>query len=128
MTLTVTDNDGDSDSVNLSVTVTAPSLPPAAPTNLTASVESTGNGKKKVVISVQLDWSDNSNNEDDFVIERCEETGKGRNKTCNFADYATVGANNSSFTDDSPGSGTIKYRVKARNAQGDSAYTNVVKI
>ena len=66
--------------------------------------------------------------EDVFVIKRCKETGKGKNKTCNFDEIAIVGANISSFSDDSPGSGIFKYRVKARNAQGDSAYTNVVKI
>ena len=126
-TLTVTDNNGDSDSVTQSVTVTAASLLPDAPTNLTASVQSSGQGKKKVVTGVQLNWSDNSSNEDVFIIEYCEETGKGKNKACNFAAITSVGANITSFSD-SPGSGTHKYRVKARNAQGDSAYTNEVKI
>jgi PKD repeat protein len=127
VTLTVTDNEGGSDSVTQSVMVTAPSLLPAAPTNLTTSVQSSGRGKKKVITDVQLDWSDNSSNEDVFVIEHCEETGKGKNKACIFAEFAFVGANSTSFSD-SPGSGRHKYRVKARNAQGDSAYTNEVKI
>jgi PKD repeat protein len=127
VSLAVTDNDGDSDSITHSVTAIAPSLSPAAPTNLTASVQSSGRGKKKVVTGVQLNWSDNSSNEDVFVIEHCEETGKGKNKNCNFTEFALVKENITSFSDD-PGSGRHKYRVKARNAQGDSAYTNEVKI
>ena len=101
---------------------------PAAPTNLTASVETTGKGKDKVVTGVTLNWTDNADNEDEFVIERCEETGKGKNKTCVFAGIATVGADVTTFFDNSPGSGTLKYRVKASNATGDSAYSNEVKI
>ena len=54
VTLTVTDNDGDSDSDTQSATVTAADLPPAAPTNLTANVESSGKGKDKVVTGVTL--------------------------------------------------------------------------
>ena len=125
--LTVTDNDGASDSVAHQVMVTAPSLPPAAPTSLTATVESSGKGKKKVVTGVVLRWADNADNEEFFVLERCQQTGKGRNKTCVFAGIATVGPNITSFSD-SPGNGAYKYRVKAGNAAGDSAYSNVVKI
>jgi PKD repeat protein len=129
VTLTVTDDDSASDGFSDNVTVTAASLPPAAPTNLTASVQSSGQGKNTVVTGVQLNWSDNSNNEDSFVIERCEETGKGKNKTCNFSEVATVGANITSFSDSpGPDSGTYKYRVKASNGQGDSAFTNTTKI
>ena len=130
VSLTVTDNDGAKNSVGQSVTVAAASLPPAAPTNLTASVESTGRGKKKVVTVVMLNWTDNADNEDEFVIERCQQTGKGKNKTCNFAEIDVVGENITSFSDsDSLGSGKYKYRVKARiDTVWDSAYTNTVKI
>ena len=125
--LTVMDNDNGSDSVSQSVTVTTASLTPAAPTNLTASVESSGKGKKRVVTGIELKWTDNASNEEVFVIERCEETGKGRSKACTFYEFATVGANNTRFSY-APGSGTFQYRVKARNADGDSAYSNTVKI
>ncbi len=129
VSLTVTDNDGGNNGVAQSVTVTAASLPPAAPTNLTANVESTGRGKKKVVIGVVLNWTDNTDNVDSFVIERCEQTGKGKNKTCKFAGIAVVGAEPTSFSDsDIPGGGRFKYRVKARNTNGYSAYSNEVKI
>ena len=132
VTLTVTDNDGGSGSASQSVTVTEPSLIPAAPTNLTASIQSTGKGKNKVVESVLLNWSDNSNdpnNEDVFVIERCQEAGKGRNKICGFAGIGTTVQNIPTFLDkDLPDSGSFKYRVRETNRYGNSAYTNVVKI
>ena len=79
ITLSVTDDDGGLDSAAQTVTVTAPSQPPAAPTNLTASIERTGKGKgkNKTITAVTLNWIDNANNEDSYVIERCEETGRG---------------------------------------------------
>ena len=130
VTLTVTDDDGASDSSSQSVTVEEPNTggnPPAAPSNLSADVVQQGRGRNKTIVSVDLTWSDNSNNEDQFVIERCIETGKGRNKQCNFSTYATVGANVNSFSDSDP-QDNAKYRVKATNANGDSGYTNEVKI
>ncbi|NNE86081.1 MAG: PKD domain-containing protein [Alphaproteobacteria bacterium] len=128
VSLTVTDDDGASSSTSQSVTVTAANQAPTAPSNLTASVQSTGKGKNRIK-TVTLSWSDNSGNEDAFVIERCEETGKGRNKACSWstAEVWTVGVNANGDVDE-PGSGTFKYRVKARNSEGDSGYTNEVKI
>jgi hypothetical protein len=126
----VTDDDGDSDSASQSVTVTAPILPPAAPTNLTTSVQTTGKGKEKIITSVQLSWTDNSDNEDIFIIERCEQTGTGKSRTCIFYEFGSVLANVTSFSyiPVNPESGTYIFRVKARNAHGDSAYTNEKKI
>jgi len=102
----------------------------AAPTNLAATVSKSGKGRSAVV-SVRLNWKDNSSgtdNEDSFVIERCEETGKRNNKTCNFSQHATVGRDVTSFSE-SPGSGTYKYRVKARKNSGEqTGYSNEVKI
>ena len=100
--------------------------PPAAPSNLTASVQFSGNGRNKIK-TASLSWSDNSVNEDEFVIERCKEEGKGRSKTCVFSQIASVDATVTVYVDD-PGTGTFKYRVMARNAQGDSPYSNEVKI
>lgn len=108
--------------------------PPAggfdAPSNLSASVSTSGKGKTAIK-NVILNWTDNSNgadNEDMFIIERCQESGKGKNKTCNFSQHATLGQNVTSFSE-SPGSGTYKYRVKARRGAGDdTAYSNEVKI
>jgi PKD repeat protein len=128
VTLTVTDDDGATDSASQSVTVIEPNQPPAAPSNLTANVQSTGHGKKKVVTGVVLSWADNSNDEVSFVVERCEETGKGKNKTCIFTEIETVGANVTTLSD-APDNGRFKYRVKARNVNDvDSAYSNAVKV
>ena len=101
-----------------------------APSNLTASVNTSGKGKK-VVKNVSLNWTDNSNgadNEDNFIVERCQESGKGKNKTCNFSQHAILGQDVTSFSE-STGSGTYKYRVKARRGSGDdTGYSNEVKI
>jgi PKD repeat protein len=129
--LTVTDNDGAADSISHSVTVTAPApQPPAAPSNLAADVVKTGKGRNKTITSVTLDWSDNSNNETGFEIERCLETvtGKGKNRTvtCDYTLYATVGADVTTLQ-----VGTeigYRYRVRAMNAVGASAYSNDVKV
>ncbi|GLX79128.1 hypothetical protein tinsulaeT_24680 [Thalassotalea insulae] len=97
-----------------------------APTNLTISVQTSGKGKNAIK-TASLNWQDNSANEDQFIIERCQETGKGGNKTCSFSTLATVSANTTSFND-TPGSGTFKYRIKAINTTAQSAYSNEVKI
>jgi len=136
-TLTVTDDQGATASVEITVSVTQnndgggePQQGHTPPANLVASVSKTGKGKK-MVKQATLTWTDNSNgpdNEDLFVIERCEEIGKGKNKTCSFTQRATVGQDVTLFTDESV-SGTFKYRVKARRgADDDTAYTNEVKI
>jgi hypothetical protein len=73
---------------------------------------------------INLSWTDNSNNETGFSIERC--TG---NSCTNFAQIATVGANVASF----PNTGLTKntwyrYRVRAFNASGNSAYSNIAQV
>ena len=77
---------------------------PAAPTNLTAAVE-TGP-------QVLLDWTDNANNETSFVIERAVGAGA-------FSVLASVGANTTTYTDLTvvPGN-NYSYRVAAANAGG----------
>lgn len=85
--------------------------PPVAPTNLAATVAS--------ATSVGLAWTDASNNESGFKIER------GTNGTT-FSEITTVGANVSSTTDAGLTTGTrYYYRVRAFNVGGNSAYTNV---
>ena len=126
VSLTVTDSDGDSDTNTQSVTVTEPVAgPPAAPSNLVASVTQTGKGKNKVK-EVTLNWNDNSNDEIHFVVERCQETGQGRNKDCPWADLTTTTL--PTFNEGGL-QGTFKYRVRAENAEGQqSATSNEVKI
>ncbi len=88
---------------------------PAAPSNLTASIKKT---------FVHLQWKDNSTNEDSFIIERCQ------GSTCtNFSQIASTGANSTTYQDTKVArKTTYRYRVKARNAGGDSPYSNIVGI
>jgi hypothetical protein len=67
---------------------------------------------------VLLTWSDNANNELNFVVERADNGGA-------FAVIATLAANAVSYTDTGvlPGGG-YDYRVMATNAVGNSAYSN----
>jgi serine protease len=84
-----------------------PPTPPLAPTGLTASMNSHS--------SISLSWVDNSDNEQSFVIER-----DGQVLTTSIA------TNSAAYTDQglNPET-TYSYRVKARNAGGDSEWSNV---
>lgn len=90
--------------------------PPAAPSSLTASAASR--------TQINLSWTDNSTNESGFKIERC--TGS----TCtSFAQIATTGANATSYSNGGlKRNTTYRYRVRAYNNGGDSAYSNIVTI
>ncbi len=128
-TLTVTDDLGATDTASVGIVVEADlNTPPAAPTNLTAQTVVSGRGKTKTV-TASLSWTDNSDNEDNFVIEICEETGSRKNKTCDYTGAldVTVGANVTTY-DLGTLSGTHQYRVKAVNANGESATSNEVKL
>jgi acid phosphatase type 7 len=86
---------------------------PAAPTNLVATTFST--------TQINLSWTDNSADETGFRIERC--TGAG---CTNFTQVAEVGANATTFANTSLSKNTTyTYRVRAFNAGGNSAYSNV---
>jgi hypothetical protein len=90
-----------------------PALPPTipdAPVALSATAVSAG--------QINLSWSDVSFNEDAFAIERRVAGGS-------FAEVATVGSNQTAFSDTGlSASTTYDYRVLARNEAGDSAYSN----
>ena len=63
-------------------------------------------------------WSDNSIEEDGFLVERRGPTGP-------FAQIAAVGANAVAYLDSGVVTGSnYCYRVRAFNASGMSAYTN----
>jgi len=88
-----------------------PPPPPATPSNLTASTQ----GKR----AINLNWTDNSNNETGFKIERGTDG-------VNFSQITTVGANVTTYKNSGLTSGvTYFYRVRATNGAGDSGYSNV---
>ena len=69
---------------------------------------------------INLTWTDNSSNEDNFKVERC--TGAG---CTNFAALITLGPNVTSY----PNTGlsantTYRYRVYASNVVGPSGFSN----
>ena len=92
---------------------TAPSTP-AAPTNLSATLQA---GPQAL-----LTWTDNSTNESGFVIERSVNGGI-------FSVLAQVGAGVVTYIDTTISSGsTFTYRVKAVNSAGSSAYSNTASV
>ncbi|MGI8733296.1 MAG: fibronectin type III domain-containing protein, partial [Pyrinomonadaceae bacterium] len=104
---------GDSAASNTAegTTQTPPATPPA-PSGLTATAASRS--------QINLSWIDNSGNETDFKIERC----KGAN-CANFAQVGTVGSNATTFPDTGLAKNTTyRYRVRAYNVSGNSAYSN----
>lgn len=86
---------------------------PAAPSALTAAA---GQGKG----SVLLNWTDNSDNEDNFLVERSTSVAGG------YIQVGTVAANARSYTDNTVfRKTTYFYRVRAANSGGKSSYSNV---
>jgi uncharacterized protein len=95
-----------------SMTVNATTLPlaPVSPSGLTATPVSTN--------QIDLTWVDNSNNELAFQIERSTDG-------INFTLIATVAAASTSYSDTGLAEFTqYRYRVRATNAGGNSAYSN----
>jgi subtilisin family serine protease len=88
---------------------------PKAATNLT--ITSTTSSQ------IALAWTDNSNNETGFSIERCAGSG-----CSNFAEIAQVGANVTTFVNVGLTSATVyRYRVLAFNAAGSSKESNIAE-
>ena len=74
---------------------------------------------ESIAAQITSTWTDNTNNEDGFKIERKQ------GQTGTFAQIATVGVNINSYTDSSLADGTSYcYRVRAFNGTGDSTYSN----
>jgi hypothetical protein len=92
----------------IATTLTAP---PAAPTNLGANAVSSS--------QIDLSWTDNSNDETAFKIERSTDAG------LTFGEIATVTTDATTFTDTGLAPlTTYTYQVRASNSGGDSAYSN----
>ena len=97
-----------------------------------ATTQPTTNSKN---YPVRLSWNDNSDNETDFVIERCDQViqTQDHSETLSCAGewkrVGTVGANITSYVDRTASvNQTYLYRVKASNTAGSSNYTSEVRI
>jgi fibronectin type 3 domain-containing protein len=89
--------------------------PPAAPSGLSASAVST--------TQVNLSWTDNSNNEDNFIVSRSTTPGGS------YTTVATLGANATSHGDSGlTGNTTYYYVVRAVNTGGSSANSNEASV
>ena len=106
-----------------------PPLIPNSPSELTATAGNTGQGKNRIPF-VDLAWLDNSDNEDEFIIQRSVQTGNGANKTCDkFIDIGTASENITVYRDEIVVSGTTYcYKVRASNENGASEPSNMVTV
>lgn len=97
------------DAMGYSIAVTEVPQVPAAPTNLAATATS--------ATVIRLTWTDNSNNETEFRVEQ--------RVNGSFTDIGSVPANAVAVnvTNFSAGQ-TGTFRVRARNANGNSGYSN----
>ncbi|MEY4672897.1 MAG: hypothetical protein RL148_681 [Planctomycetota bacterium] len=96
---------------NVASATTQQAQPPAAPTGLLATALSSS--------SIRLNWTDASADETNFVVERSSDN-------VNFAQVASLAANSVTWTDSGlPANATRWYRVRATNAAGASAWSNV---
>lgn len=87
---------------------------PAAPSSLTATAGS--------ATRVNLTWTDNSNNETGFIIQRSSNGG-------GWSQIATVGAGATSYSDTTVRKKQkYQYRVLAYNTYGNSAWSNVATV
>jgi serine protease AprX len=95
----------------VNATFSAPTAP-AAPGGLSASAVSAS--------TIDLRWTDSSDNEDGFQIERCQLSG-----CTNFAPVGQVGPNVTTFSDSTLAAGTTyNYHVRAFNRGGASGFSN----
>ncbi|HEX8251333.1 MAG TPA: DUF5050 domain-containing protein [Pyrinomonadaceae bacterium] len=113
VTVKVSDNDAGETLQSVNVLV-APPAPPPAPTNF--RIDFVGANR------LQLAWTDTSNNEAGFAVERCNNRG-----CSNFVEIARVPANGTVYLDTAlVGNSQYFYRMRAWNLGGTSEYTNVV--
>jgi len=100
----------------LGVIVPPPPPPPAVPGTPTLTPLTDG--------QVLIAWADNSSNENGFEVQREKRSGSN---WINQVIVANVGENITSAVD-TPGSGTFRYRVRAYNGAGNSAWSGWTQI
>ncbi len=109
--LCIASNDSARPQVQVPITLTVIG-PPAVPSALTASGVSQ--------TEIDLRWTDNSDDESSFKVERSPDGSTG------WQEIGTVAANMTSTLDlGLTCATTYYYQVAATNAQGDSAYSNI---
>jgi PKD repeat protein len=115
--LTVTDNRTASSSTTTTIQVNPNTTTiPVAPSNLVATAVSK--------TQIDLAWTDNATNEDGFKIERCSGAS-----CANFSQIATVSANVRNYSNSGlKRNTTYRFRVRAFNGTGNSAYSNIVTV
>jgi subtilisin family serine protease len=114
---------------------------PAAPSGLTAANSYIGKGKNKAFNGVQLNWTNNANNAQTNLLQRCDNvtvSGRKRHRVYTCAtenDWYTLAhgmpANQSAYFDGVPSTATnttYLYRVQTNNAVGPSPWSNEVGI
>ena len=93
---------------------------PDAPTNLSATAISNRR--------ITLAWTDQSNNEDGFVVERCTGSAATCDASKGFSRVGQTAAASVTYTDTHLLSATTySYRVRAFNGGGDSGFTNTAQ-
>lgn len=99
------------ESYNVGFRVARSNISIAAPSNLSSSL----NSKKEIVLT----WTDNSNRENGYVIDK-----KSDESSTWELNYASVGANTSTWTDPESSIGIYYYRVRAYISIYYSNYSN----
>jgi hypothetical protein len=117
ITAQVTDSGGLNGAASVTLTVQNTVTPPAAPSNTTAT--NIGGG------TARINWSDNSSNETGFQLQRQRWFGFFWSQTTTLG---PTGANVTTFNNTPGSSGTYRYRVRAFNSAGNSAYSNWAQV
>lgn len=103
-------------------TQSASSSAPNAPSGFTGTPNFFGSGTSRFLISIRLNWSD-VGRETGYRIEKCKAASVSA--SCTYSAFRTVSANTSFSTDSNvfaSGNGIYKYRIRAENASGNSAW------
>lgn len=117
-TYSITDGFGGTASAQVTVTISAAPSFPAAPSNPSAAAESNG--------TVTVGWLDASGNETGFEVMR-ETKHKKRDQWNSTTTVGTTAANATSLSD-APSAATHRYRIRAVNQAGASAWTAWVEV